>query len=376
MVEIQEVQKKRDLKKFVHCQFDLYKDCEQWIPPLVADELKTLRKDKNPAFEYCDAKYWLAYRQNRVVGRIAGIINNRYIEKWKNRYARFGWVDFIDDEEVSKALFDTVEGWAREKGMNGVHGPLGFTDFDSEGMLVEGFDEMGTMVDIYNYAYYKDHVERLGYSKDVDWVEFEVKTPKEIPEKALRVAEIVLKRNKLRIVEAKSTKELLQYGRAVFEVIDEAYKNLYSFAPLSERQVDMYINQYFPHIVADYVVLVVDEEDKPVAFVLGYPSLSQALKKSKGKLFPFGWIYMLRALKKNQYVDMLLAAVRPDYQGKGVNALLMLEFTKAAIKNNVISGETSRELEDNRLIQAHWDYYESRQHKRRRCYIKKLEAPA
>ena len=260
--------------------------------------------------------------------------------------------------------------------MNGVHGPLGFTDFDREGMLVEGFEEMGTMVDIYNYAYYKDHVERLGYKKDVDWVEFEVKTPKEIPQKALRVGEIVLKRNRLSVVKAKSTKELLRYGRAVFAVIDEAYKDLYAFAPLSERQVDMYINQYFPHIVTDYVALVVDEEDRPVAFALGYPSLSQALKKSKGRLFPFGWIRMLRALRKNRYVDLLLAAVRPDYQGKGVNALLMLEFTKSAIRNNVISGETSRELEDNRLIQAHWDYYESRQHKRRRCYIKRLDASA
>lgn len=376
MVEIREVTTKRDLKRFVNCQYDLYRDCEQWIPSLVSDELKTLRRDKNPSFEYCEAKYWLAWKQNRVVGRIAGIINNRYIEKWKNRYARFGWVDFIDDEEVSRALFDAVESWAREKGMNGVHGPLGFTDFDREGMLVEGFEEMGTMVDIYNYAYYKDHVERLGYKKDVDWVEFEVKTPKEIPQKALRVGEIVLKRNRLSVVKAKSTKELLRYGRAVFAVIDEAYKDLYAFAPLSERQVDMYINQYFPHIVTDYIALVVDEEDRPVAFALGYPSLSQALKKSKGRLFPFGWIRMLRALRKNQYVDLLLAAVRPDYQGKGVNALLMLEFTKSAIRNNVISGETSRELEDNRLIQAHWDYYESRQHKRRRCYIKILDSSA
>jgi GNAT superfamily N-acetyltransferase len=376
MVEIREVTTKRDLKRFVNCQYDLYRDCEQWIPSLVSDELKTLRRDKNPSFEYCEAKYWLAWKQNRVVGRIAGIINNRYIEKWKNRYARFGWVDFIDDEEVSRALFNAVESWAKERGMNGVHGPLGFTDFDREGMLVEGFEEMGTMVDIYNYAYYKDHVERLGYKKDVDWVEFEVKTPKEIPQKALRVGEIVLKRNRLSVVKAKSTKELLRYGRAVFAVIDEAYKDLYAFAPLSERQVDMYINQYFPHIVTDYVALVVDEEDRPVAFALGYPSLSQALKKSKGRLFPFGWIRMLRALRKNRYVDLLLAAVRPDYQGKGVNALLMLEFTKSAIRNNVISGETSRELEDNRLIQAHWDYYESRQHKRRRCYIKRLDASA
>jgi GNAT superfamily N-acetyltransferase len=373
MIEIREVQTKRDLKRFVRFEYDLYKECEQWIPPLYGDEVKTLRKDKNPSFEYSEAGYWLALRGNKVVGRIAGIINRRYIEKWNNRYARFGWVDFIDDEEVSNALFETVEGWAREKGMVGIHGPLGFTDFDKEGMLVEGFDELGTMVDIYNYPYYKDHLERLGYKKDADWVEFEVKTPKEIPEKALRVEEIVLKRNKLRIVKAENTKELLPYAKKIFDVIDKTYVNLYGFAPLSERQVDMYIKQYFPHIVLDYVVLVVDMDDMPVAFVIGFPSLGRALKKSNGRLFPIGWIYMLHALsKKNRYIDLLLAAVRPDFQGKGVNALLMTEFTKTAIANNLISAETSRELEDNRLIQAHWDYYEARQHKRRRCYLKKL----
>lgn len=373
MVEIREAKTRRDLIRFVLLQFDLYKDCEYWIPPLISDEMKTLRQDRNPAFEYCEAKYWLAYKNGKAVGRIAGIINPKYIAKWNNRYARFGWVDFIDDEEVSKAIFDTVEAWARSKGMNGIHGPLGFTDFDREGMLIEGFNELGTMVDIYNYSYYKNHVEKLGYKKDVDWIEFEVKTPKEIPEKALRVAEIVLKRNKLRIVHAKSTKELLPYAKGVFEVIDEAYQDLYAFAPLSERQVDAYIKQYFPHIITDYVVFIVDEDDKPVAFVIGFPSLSRALKRARGRLLPFGWLYILRALKKNRYVDLLLAAVRPDFQGKGVNALLMTEFTKSGIMNNVISGETSRELEDNRLIQAHWDYYDSRQHKRRRAYIKPID---
>ena len=374
MIEIREVKTKKDLKRFIRFNFDLYKDCEQWIPPLYTDEMNTLRREKNPSFEYCEAKYWLAYRQNRVVGRIAGIINRKYIEKWKNSYARFGWVDFIDDDEVSKALFNTVEAWAVEKGMNGIHGPLGFTDFDREGMLIEGFEELGTMVDLYNYSYYMDHVERLGYKKDADWVEFEVKGPKEIPEKALRVENIVLKRNNLRIVEAKSMKDYLPYAKKIFDVIDQAYGDLYAFAPLSERQVDSYINQYFPHIVKDYVVLVVDEKDYPVAFVIGFPSLGRALKRANGRLFPFGWIYLLKALKKsNKYVDLLLAAVRPDFQGKGVNALLMTEFTKFAIANNIISAETSRELEDNRLIQAHWDYYESRQHKRRRCYLKMLD---
>ena len=377
MIEIREVKTKRDLRRFVRCNYDLYKDCEQWIPPLFTDEMNTLREKKNPSFEYCEAKYWIAFRENRVVGRIAGIINRRYIEKWKNNYARFGWIDFIDDEDVSNALFATVENWAKQKGMNGIHGPLGFTDFDREGLLVEGFDELGTMVDLYNYAYYQEHIERLGYKKDADWLEFEVKAPKEIPEKALRVENIVLKRNKLRIVEAKSMKDYLPYAKKIFDVIDQAYGDLYAYSPLSERQVDAYIKQYFPHIVKDYVVLVVDENDDPVSFVIGFPSLGRALKKAKGRLFPFGWIYLLRALKKsNKYVDLLIAAVRPDFQGKGVNALLMTGLSKFAIANNLISAETSRELEDNRLIQAHWNYYESRQHKRRRCYLKRLDGSA
>ncbi len=370
MIELKEIKTKRDLKKFVMFPFKLYSGNEYWVPPLISDEIKTLRWDVNPAFEYCKVKYWMAYKNGRPAGRIAGIINDIYIKKWKNKYARFGWIDFIDDPEVSSALIGQVEKWARENGMTGVHGPLGFTDFDPEGMLVEGFEELSTLPDIYNYPYYPKHVEALGYRKDVDWVEYEVKVPDKIPEKATRIVNAVLKKYKLEVVRAKKRKEILKYAHGVFDLIDQTYQDLYSFVPLTEKQVEFYINQYFPHIVPDYVKIVVNEKDEVVGFVIGMPSLSRALQKAKGKLFPFGFIHLLKALKNNEYVDLYLGAVRKDFQVKGVDALLMTEFTRTCIENGVKLVETNNELEENMLVRAHWKYYESRQHKRRRCYVK------
>lgn len=370
MVEIREIKSLRDLKGFVLFPFKLYRGNKYWIPPLISDEINNLRWDKNPAFEFCDVKYWLACKDGRIAGRIAGIINNRYIEKWKNKFARFGWVDFYDDEEVSQALFGAVENWAKSKGLEGVHGPLGFTDFDPEGMLVEGFDELGTMPDIYNHRYYKDHVEKRGYLKDVDWVEYEIFTPERVPERAERVASLILKKNRLRVLDAKRPEDLLPYAQGVFDVIDEAYRNLYGFVPLNEKQVEFYIKLYFPHIVPDYVKIVLDEKDEVAGFVLGVPSLSRALQKARGRLFPLGFIYLLRALRKNRYLDLYLGAVRPDLQGRGVDALLMTELTRTCIKKGIISAESTKELEENWLVQAHWKHYKARRHKRRRCYIK------
>ena len=372
MINLKEVKTKRDLKRFVLFPFKLYKNNSCWVPPLISDELKTLNWDINPAFEYCKAKYWIVYKNGKPAGRIAGIINKKYIEKWKNRYARFGWIDFIDDLNISKALINAVEKWAKSNDLVGVHGPLGFTDFDNEGMLVEGFDELSTMAGTYNYPYYKDHIEMLGYKKDVDWVEYETKVPEKIPQKAKRIAEVILVKSKLKIIKANKPKDLLPYAHGIFNVIDESYKDLYGFVSLTQKQVDFYIKQYFSNIVTDYIKVVVDENDKVAGFVIGMPSLSRALQKSKGKFLPFGFIYLLKALRKNKYVDLYLGAVRPDLQGRGVDALLMKELTHLCIKNGVISVESNRELEKNRLVQAHWKYYDSRQHKRERCYVKSL----
>jgi len=372
VIEIREVKSKNDLKQFINFPYQLYKGNEYWIPSLKFDEFNTLWWDKNPAFEYCEARYWVAVKNNKIVGRIAGIINKKYIEIWKNKYIRFGWFDFIDDEEVSRVLLNTVENWAKEEGLTGVHGPLGFTDLDREGMLIEGFNELGTMATNYNYLYYLSHMEKYGYKKDADWIEYEVKVPLEIPEKVERISQIMLKKLKLKLLDAKKPKDILKYAKGIFELINEAYENLYGVVPLTEKQIESYIKQYFGFISPDYVKVIVDEEDKVAAFLIGMPSLSRALQRSNGKLFPFGFIHLLRALKKPKYIDLCLIAVRPSLQGKGVNALLMTEITKSSIKNLIISAETNPELETNSKVQSHWKLYDVRQHKRRRCFLKIL----
>jgi len=369
---MKEVASRRDMKKFISFPYKLYSGSKYWVPPLRFDEMNTLRRDKNPAFDFCDVKYWLAYKDGKIAGRIAGIINRRYIEKWKNKYARFGWIDFIDDESVSKLLLDKVENWARENGMEAIQGPLGFTDLDYEGMLVEGFEELGTMVAIYNYPYYPVHLEKFGYEKDVDWIEFEIKAPQEVPEKIDKVANIALKRNNLRVLKVKKSKELIPYAKDMFHVLDIAYRDLFGFVPLTDKQVDLYIKQYFGFIRPDYISMVLDKNDRVVAFAITMPSLSRALQKSNGRLFPFGFIHLLKAMKKNDLIDLCLIGVLPEYQGKGVNAILFNELTKIFINNNITKTESNPELEENYKVQAQWKLFEKRQHKRRRCYIKHL----
>jgi len=372
-VLIKEVKSKSDLKKFVKFPYELYKNCPQWVPPIIMDEIQTLSSDKNPAFEYCECRLWIAYKDNKIAGRIAAIINQKFIDKWKKKAIRFGWIDFIDDVEVSKSLIDKVIDWAKEKNLEFIHGPLGFTDFDYEGMLVEGFNETGTMSTIYNYEYYPRHLEKMGFEKEADWVEFEIKVPDAIPDKAERIAAIVKSKFNIRVVEAKNRKELLPYGKGIFEVINNSYKNLFGFVELTDKQIQKYIKQYFGFVSPDYLKILVDEKNEVAGFVIGMPSLTKALQKSRGKLFPFGFIHLLKALKKNnRYVDLYLGAVRPDLQGKGADALLMTELTRSCIKNRVISAESNIELETNVQVQGHWKYYDSRRHKRRRCFEKKI----
>jgi hypothetical protein len=369
-ITIKEVTTRKQLKQFILFPFSLYKSHPHWVPPLIFDELHTLRRDKNPAFEYCLAKYWLAERDGRPAGRIAGIVNRKYIEKWGNRYARFGWVDFTDDPEVVQALFGAAEGWAREQGMTGIHGPLGFTDMDHEGMLVEGFGELGTLAAIYNHPYYPRRLEALGYAKDVDWVEFEVKVPAALPEKAERVEKIVMKKLGVRVLQAKRAKDMLPYAREMFQVLNAAFAPIYSFVPLDDRQIDLYVKKYFQFIKPDYTKIVLDKDNKVAGFVIGMPSLSRALQKARGRLLPFGFVHLLLAMRKPRQIDLYLGAVRPDLQGTGTDALLMTEINRSAIANGIISAETNIELEDNVKVQRHWKYYDTRQHKRRRCYIK------
>ncbi len=371
-IEVKEVTTLHALRQFVSFQYSLYKNNGYWVPPLRADELRSLRKDKNPAFDFCEAKYWLACKDGKIVGRVAGIINGRYNEKWNEKAARFGWLDFVDDEEVSEKLLQEVERWASKRGMSHLHGPLGFTDMDGEGMLVEGFGEIGTLGALYNYPYYRRHIERLGYSKDTDWIEYEVTLHGNIPEKVARMAEIALKRNNLRVLKVRKAKEVLPYAKKIFHVLNEAYRNLFGFVELSEKQIDMYVKQYFGFIIPEYVPVVLDSKDDVVAFGIAMPSLSEALQRCKGRLLPFGFIHVLRALKHNRRVDLYLTAVRPDMQNKGINAILIYQSNLAFNQKKIEKVETNRELEGNTKVQSQWKTYDSRQHKRRRCYRKQL----
>ena len=369
---LKEASSKKDLKNFIAFPYSLYKDNKCWIPPLRFDEMKSLDKKVNPAFDFCESKYWLVYKDYRIVGRAAGIINSKYNTKFNKKEARFGWIDFIDDNEVSSLLFRTLEKWASDKGMTSIYGPLGFTDLDGEGMLIEGYEEVSTLGSIYNYPYYRNHIERLGYAKDTDWIEFRVKIVSSTPNKIARIAQIALQRNKLSVPVFKKAKDMLPYARDIFLLINETYKDLFHFVELTDKQIDFYVKQYFAFIRPEYVPIVLDENGKLAAFGITMPSLNNALQKINGKLFPFGFLHILREMKKSDSLDLYLTAVRTDLQNKGVNALLIDQINTVCIKNGIKYVETNRELESNEKVQAQWKLYDARQHKRRRCYTKKI----
>jgi len=365
---------KANLRKFTEFQVDLYAGNPYYVPPLVSDDVRTLSPKDNPAFDFCEAAYFMAFRDGRPVGRIAGIINHQVNADSKRHNARFGFVDFIDDVEVSGALFKAVEDWARTRGMKRLIGPLGFTDLDHEGMLVEGFQELSTMATIYNYPYYPVHLERLGFRKESDWVEFVMDVPDSIPEKYSRIADIVSRKYGLRTVKYSSRKRLKdEYGRALFHLINEAYEGLYEYSKLSERQIDYYISLYLNLLNLDLVSLVVDSADRLVGVGISMQSMSRALQKSRGRMFPTGWFHLLRGLKgKNDRVDLLLVAVKPEYQNKGVNALLFTDLIPQYIKHGYRWAESNPELETNSKVQGQWEYFGNRQHRRRRSFSKDI----
>ena len=378
-VTIVKVENNKQLKKFVGFPSELYKDSQYYVPELFDDAMNTLRKDRNAAFEFCDADYFLAYRDGRVVGRIAAIVNNAANAKWGQKAARFGWVDFIDDAEVVDALFATVEEWARERGLTEIQGPLGFTDMDREGMLIEGFDREGTMATMYNHPYYPCHMERMGYEKDADWMEFLLKVPDKKWEKAERVSAIVERKFGLKVVRCKSRSELAKrFGYQLFSLVNECYAPLYGFTPLTDKQIDQYIKMYLPVVDLRLISLVVDKDDNLVAMGVSIYSLSQALRRFRGRMFPFGWWYLLKALfiKPPKRLDFLLVAVKPEYQSKGVFALIFNEMLGNFMKLGIVDVESNPELETNHKMQSQWNEFEKEQHKRRRAYRKKLNVKA
>ena len=375
MIEIKTIEPTRkNLKMFTQFQIDLYEGNDCYVPPLISDDVATLSPSKNPAFDFCEACYFMAFRDGKPVGRVAGMINRQVNESHGKRTARFGFIDFVDDREVSRALMEAVETLARNKGMDRLIGPLGFTDLDHEGMLVEGFGELSTMATIYNYPYYPEHLESLGYKKDSDWVEFVMDVPDSIPDKYNRIADIVKKKFGLRVLKYKSRKRIKEeYGRALFHLINDAYDGLYEYSHLTERQIDYYIDIYLGLLNLDLVTLVVDKEDKLVGVGISMPSMSRALQKSHGKLLPMGWWHLLKGLKgKNDRVDLLLVAVKPEYQNKGVNALLFQDLIPYYQKYGFKWAESNPEMETNAKVQGQWEYFTNRQHRRRRSYYKNI----
>ena len=373
-IEIRKIDTKGGLKKFVKWGIDLYKGNECFVPPLVMDDVNTLDPHNNPAFDFCESIYFMAYDNGKPVGRIAGIINNVVNEKTGKKTLRFGWVDFIDDPRVSEALFRAVEVWGRSKGMEEIVGPLGFSDMDPEGMLVEGFDQEGTMATIYNYPYYPKHLEAMGFEKEADWIEFRMTIPDGIPERYQRISDIIKRKYELSTPKYTSAKKLVKdYGQEIFQLINEAYSELYGYSPLTPRQINRYISMYIPVLRLDNISLIVDKDKKLIGVGIAMPSMSKALIKCRGRMFPFGWIHLLKALRgQNDVVDLLLVAVKPEYQSKGVNSLLFTDLIPCFIKNGYKFAESNPELELNQKVQSQWGYFETRQHKRRRAFRKSL----
>jgi len=374
-LEIREIRTKRELRGFIEFANDLYRDCPYYCPPLFFDEMNCFDKEKNPALEVCDFQLWMAYRDGKSVGRIAGIINRRANEKWGYKHVRFGWFDFIDDEEVSHALLDQVVAWGKERGMTALNGPVGFTDFDHEGLLLEGYDYLAVMASLYNYPYYVKHVEDYGLKKEADWVELQVFPPKECPQRIERIAELVKQRSKVRVVKVKNSRELVKrFGIEYMDVIDAAYQQLYNFQPMTDKQKNYYKDMYFPILNFDFVTLVVNEKEELVGVGLGMPNISEALRKCGGKLLPFGWYHLLKALKAKQMesFSFLLIAVRPDYQDKGINALFLQDQIPIINRYGIKRLETTNMLETNTKVLDFFTQFDHKQHKRHRAYIKSI----
>ena len=379
-IEIKKVESRRDLCKFIDFHNELYKGNPYHVPNLYFDEMNTFRKDKNAAFDFCEAEYFMAYRDGKVVGRVAAIINHSANKKWERESVRFGWIDFVDDIEVSKALLKAVEDYGKSKDMKEIVGPLGFTDMDPEGMLLYGYDQLGTQATAYNYPYYPEHMDRMGgWEKDNDYVEYKLYVPEEMPEKYATIAKMIQKRYNLQVKKLKRNEIYGEngYGRKIFQVVNETFKDLYGYSKLTDRQIEQYVKMYLPMADLDLITIIEDwntPDHKVVGVGISIPSLARALQKCGGKLFPFGWWHILRALKfhKTEVVDLLLVGVLPEYRQKGANALLFYDLIPHYQRLGFKWGETHVEMETNMKVQGQWQYLNREIHKRRRCYKKDI----
>ncbi|HZK03268.1 MAG TPA: N-acetyltransferase [Bacteroidaceae bacterium] len=375
-IEIVTVSSKRQLRRFIKFNYELYKESPFAVPDFRYDMFNIFTPQKNPAYEFCDVQLFLAKRGGKIVGRVAAIINNKANKIWNTNKVRFGWIDFIDDKEVSTALINAVSTWGVERGMSEIEGPFGFTDFDPEGMLIEGFDQSGTMSTNYNYSYYSEHLEHLGFVESAKWVEWLIPF-RDIPEKMSRISELVISRYNLSLAnfEQGKKKEAKKYAKKLFELVNESYSGLYGYSPFSDKQIDDFVRRYLMLINKKLVIIILNQEKEPVAAGLVIPSMSEALRKAKGRLFPFGWFHLIKAIwfNRTKVVDLMFIAIKPSYQNKGLNAVMFNQLIPVAREMGFQYAESNPELESNFKMQAHWDYFPgSRVHKRRVAYLKAL----
>ncbi|MEL1245801.1 GTP cyclohydrolase [Flavobacterium sp. DGU11] len=372
MITIKEAKTKKELKDFIKFSFDLYKGNPYWIPPIIAEELEGFDKDKNPAFEHAEARFYLAYRDNKIVGKVAAIINWQEVNNQQKKKVRFGWFDVIDDIEVTKALLEKVYEYGREHHLEYVEGPIGFSNMDKVGALTEGFDQIGTMITWYNYPYYKDHFEQLGYVKEKEYLESIFSFDNVSPEMYIKASALVKKRYGLKELTFTSTKDVMPYVDKMFDLFNSSYEKLSSFVAISDVQKEYFKKKYISFINPEYIIFVEDKDHKLVAFSIVMPSFSEALKKANGKLFPFGFLHLLKARKKSKDVVFYLIGIDPEYQNKGVTAIIFDEYYKVFKRNKIETCIRTPELEENHAIHNLWKNFNPVIHKRRRTYRKDL----
>jgi len=371
MFEIREAKEKKDLKHFVGLPYKLYEGNKFWIPPIKSDELKQLLPESNPAFEDCDAKFWTAWKDNVCIGRIGAIINHAYNKKTNSKFGRITRTEFIDDFEVSAGLFKEAETWLSSKGMEFVHGPLGFNNLDLQGLLIEGFDHLPSIASVYHLPYYQTHFEKLGYEKENDWVEFRLTLGEKAVNKGLRGAKIVKRRYGFEVLTFKSKKELQPYTTRIFEILNEAFQDLPYVTPFRDKLIDTVKNKYFS-VLSPKFIRIIKKDDVVVAFIIGLPSLSEAMQKAGGKLFPMGIFHILRAIKKPKVIDLLLTGVLPEYHSAGAAVILFSEIQEEMMKHGITQMETTGIFETNHNVISNWKNFDHIQHKRRRCFVKKM----
>jgi len=369
-ITVENVAGRCQLLKFIRFPFNLYKNCPQWVPPFESDEINSLT-DKNPSLEFCERELYLAKCDGRIVGRIAAIINHKANDKWGEKVVRFGWLDFIDDIDVLKALIDAVVAWGKSKGAEKVKGPLGFTDMDREGLLVEGFENDSPLTVIYNYPYYGEYLEKLGFRKDADWTQRVIELSEKLPS-MFQYAPLVEKRFGLKAIQPRNHKEMMKYGREMFHVLNDAFAPLYEYSRLTDKQIEDYVKQYVPILNKDFVALVTDEQGKLVGFCVTMPSIAKAVRKAKGRLLPFGFIPVLRALKGSKVIEALLIGVLPEYQGKGVNVLMFKYLHENCIRLGVRRMLMNPQLETNVKVQSLFGEYDPQPYMRRRSYVRDI----